>query len=89
MPMDSVTEENVDKLLKDKGNKELELETIRNTTINRMWVSEIDNLREQYVEYKEERARLMCGEDTKKKKVVSKGAVKKVVKKQSLLVEDD
>ena len=54
-----------------------------------MWITELDNLREQYVEYKEERAILMCGEDTKKKKVVSKGVVKKVVKKQSLLVEDD
>jgi len=88
MPMDSVTEENVEKLLKEKGKKETELETIRVTTINKMWITELDNLREQYVEYKEERARLMCGEDTKKKKVVSKGAVKKVVKKQ-MLVEDD
>jgi DNA topoisomerase-2 len=89
MPMDSVTEENVEKLLKEKEKKEIELETIRVTTINKMWITELDNLREIYVEYKEERARLMCGEDIKKKKVVSKGAVKKVVKKQSLLVEDD
>jgi len=90
MPMDSVTEENVDKLLKDKGNKELELETIKNTTINKMWVSEIDNLRELYVEYKAERSRLMSGEETKKKKVVSKGVVKKTVNKGSgsLLIEE-
>ena len=88
MPMDSVTEENVDKLLKDKGNKELELETIKNTTINKMWVSEIDNLREQYVEYKAERSRLMSGEETKKKKVVSKGVVKKSSNKGSLLIEE-
>jgi DNA topoisomerase-2 len=88
MPMDSVTEENVDKLLKDKGSKEFELETIRNTTINKMWVSEIDNLREQYVEYKTERSRLMSGEETKKKKVVSKGAIKKTVNKGSLLIEE-
>lgn len=88
MPMDSVTEENVDKLLKDKGNKESELETIKNTTINKMWVSEIDNLRELYVEYKAERSRLMSGEETKKKKVVSKGTVKKTVKKGSLLIEE-
>jgi DNA topoisomerase-2 len=88
MPMDSVTEENVDKLLKDKGNKELELETIKNTTINKMWVSEIDNLRELYVEYKAERSRLMSGEETKKKKVVSKGVVKKSSNKGSLLIEE-
>ena len=88
MPMDSVTEENVEKLLKEKGNKELELEQVKNTTINKMWTSELNNLREQYVEYKEERERVMNGEE-KKKKVVSKGTVKKVVKKQTLVVEDD
>jgi DNA topoisomerase-2 len=88
MPMDSVTEENVYKLLKDKGNKELELETIKTTTINKMWVSEIDNLRELYVEYKAERSRLMSGEETKKKKVVSKGVVKKSSNKGSLLIEE-
>jgi len=79
--MDAVTEENVDKLLKDKENKETELEQIKNTTINKMWISELDNLREQYIEYKDERSRLMSGEE-KKKKVVSKGTtVKKVTKK--------
>jgi DNA topoisomerase-2 len=89
MPMDSVTEENVDKLLKDKGTKQSELEQIKNTTINKMWISELNNLREQYVEYKEERAMLMSGEE-KKKKVVSKGAIiKKVVKKASLVVDED
>jgi DNA topoisomerase-2 len=88
MPMDSVTEENVEKLLKEKGNKQSDLEQIKNTTINKMWISELDNLRELYTEYKEERARLMNGEE-KKKKVVSKGTVKKVVKKQALVVEDD
>jgi len=75
MPMDSVTEENVEKLLTEKGNKEAELATIKSTTINKMWNSELDNLLEQYLEYKEFRQRLMDGEDTKKgkKKVISKG----------------
>jgi DNA topoisomerase-2 len=75
MPMDSVTEENVEKLLNDKGNKEQELLIIKNTTVNQMWNSELDTLLEQYLEYKECRQRLMDGEDVKtnKKKVVSKG----------------
>jgi hypothetical protein len=40
-----------------------------------MWSSELDNLSEQYLEYKEVRQRLMDGEETKskKKKVISKG----------------
>jgi len=53
-----------------------------------MWKSELDQLKDQYVEYKEARARLMAGED-KKKKVVAKGVVKKSVKKTQLLVEGD
>jgi DNA topoisomerase-2 len=81
MPMDSVTEENVDKLNKDHGNKASELEIIKNTSVNQMWISEIDTLREQYIVYKDERTRLMNGEEPKhKKKVVSKGLVKKSVK---------
>ena len=83
MPMDSVTEENVERLLDDKTSKEMELEKIKKTSINRMWIAELDNLREHYIEYKEERSRLMSGEDlTKgtKKKVVSKGPIKKSVK---------
>jgi len=52
-----------------------------------MWLNELSSLKEQYIEYKEERTRLMNGDP--KKKVVSKSAVKKVVKKQTLTVEDD
>ena len=58
MPMDSVTEENVNKLLKDKGNKEVELDTIKNTTIQQMWNKELDHLKVQYIEYKESRSTL-------------------------------
>jgi DNA topoisomerase-2 len=92
MPMDSVTEENVDRLLKEKGNKESELETIKKTTINQMWLSELEALRTNYLEYKEERTRLMNGEESsKKKKVVSKGSslVKKGVKKTLVISNEE
>jgi DNA topoisomerase-2 len=94
MPMDSVTEESVEKLLKDKGNKEVELDNVKKTTINKMWISELDQLRVQYIEYKEERARLMSGEEKKKKVVskagvVSKATVKKNVKKTNLMIVED
>jgi DNA topoisomerase-2 len=94
MPMDSVTEENVEKLLKDKGNKETELETIKNTTVYQMWNSELDTLKDLYIEYKDLRTRIMNGDDTtktNKKKVVSKGGavVKKIIKKPNLVVEDE
>jgi len=96
MPMDSVTEENVEKLLKDKANKECDLTVIKNTTINQMWLNELNQLKEVYLEYKNERTRLMDGivcENSKvSKKVVSKGVVKKQTKKSEsklLLVEED
>ena len=90
MPMDSVTEENVERLNKEHGDKEVELEIVKSTSINKMWLDELETLKEQYIEYKEERTRVMNGEDSKpKKKSVTKSAVKKVVKKQTLLVEDD
>jgi len=87
MPMDSVTDENVDKIFREQGAKTIELETIKSTTINQMWSSELDSLREEYIVYKEERQRLMSGE-AKKKKIVSKGVVsKKSVKK--VIVEEE
>jgi phage pi2 protein 07 len=55
-----------------------------------MWLNELEILKEQYNEYKEERFRLMNEGDSKqKKKVVTKTAAKKVVKKPTVVVEDD
>jgi len=90
MPMDSVTEENVEKLYRERGNKETELETIKTTTINKMWLDELEILKKQYIEYKDERIRLMNGDDSKpKKKIVAKNTGKKIVSKKTLLVEEE
>jgi DNA topoisomerase-2 len=85
MPMDSVTEENVEKLLKDHETKKQELAIVMNTTIYQMWNSELDKFQEEYLLYKEERERIMSGLDNaqKKKMVVNKG-IKKVVKKSGM-----
>jgi hypothetical protein len=80
MPMDSVTEENVARLLNTKGDKESELEKIKSTLIQQMWLGELDLLKEQYLEYKEDRTRLMSCEEKKKKLVVKKtGVIKKKI----------
>jgi DNA topoisomerase-2 len=84
MPMDSVTEENVDKLNKEHENKMAELESVKNTTICQMWLNELEVFKEEYLEYKETRERLMNGSDEheqkgsskNKKKVISKGPLK-------------
>ena len=72
MPMDSVTEENVSRLYKEHGNKEHELKKLMDTTINDMWLSELDKLTECYLEYKEERERLNNGDMSPKKQAIKK-----------------
>jgi DNA topoisomerase-2 len=84
MPMDSVTEENVEKLNNEHEDKKTELESIKNTTKYQMWLTEMELLKEEYLEYKENRERLMngldeqgkCGSSKTKKKIVSKGPLK-------------
>ena len=79
MTMDSVTDENVAKLFAEHAQKQIELDTVKATTDRQMWSSELDKLKNEYVLYKEERQRLMAGteKDKPKKKVVSKGVIKK------------
>ena len=89
MPMDSVTEENIERLLKDKNNKDVELETIKSMTINKMWLNELEILKTLYIEYKDGRTRLMNGDEpVNKKKVTSKTSSKKIIKKQTLIIEE-
>jgi len=46
MPMDSVSEENVERLLKEKINKESELARLQSTTIENMWLNELEELKQ-------------------------------------------
>jgi DNA topoisomerase-2 len=51
MPMDSVSEENVARIMIERDNKYEELEILKAKTVTQMWVEELDCLRQQYVEY--------------------------------------
>ena len=55
MPMDSVSEENVSRLINDHENKSSELKLMKELTIHKMWSNELDELSEQYTKYKENR----------------------------------
>ena len=84
MPMDSVSEENVEKLLKEHHDKVDELEHIKSTTIQQMWLSELEILEKEYKEFQKEREQSQTGDSkVSKKKTVTKvaGGAKKVVKK--------
>ena len=69
MPMDSVSTENVAKLLKEHRDVSDELERVCNTTIQQMWSKELTELDKVYNEYVEERRKLLLDEPPKKKSV--------------------
>ena len=78
MPMDSVIQENVDKLLKQKGDKDTELQLLKATSESEMWLEEISDLEEAYTKYVTQREKEM--NDTKKPKKLGK---KKLVSKKN------
>lgn len=80
MPMDSVTEENVEKLFKEHDTKTSELQIIKTTTIHQMWSNELDELLKLYIEYKQGREKLQSGE--------TKVKTKKVLKKSKIVIEE-
>jgi DNA topoisomerase-2 len=84
MPMDSVSEENVEKLVEEHERKVAELERVKTTTIEQMWLSELELLEIEYRAYQQERDQSQIGEVSKTKtKGVTKvaGGSKKMVKK--------
>jgi len=75
MPMDSVTQENVASIMKEKTDTELELSELKRTTLEKMWSKELDELEKQYDIYKKKRQQIQSGsaiEKTEKKKMVIK-----------------
>jgi hypothetical protein len=80
MPMDSVSEENVEKLNNEHKDKSDELYRIKETSEQQMWLKELEILVQEYLKYKTERNK--TNEVVEKKKVhVVKGAAKKIIKK--------
>ena len=76
MPMDCVSEENIERLYKERDNKQRLLESTKKSTIQQMWLHDLESLEKVYLEYKEERNRESKGE---KKKSVKKKNTKILV----------
>jgi len=85
MPMDSVSEENVEKILKEHKDKEVELNIIKNTTIQQMWLHDLNALEEAYEQYVKQRTLAVSGNNN----IDKKKTTKKVVKKSKLLEEEE
>ena len=61
MPMDSVTQENVQSILKEKEETEKELNILTATTLEKMWLSELDEFEREYGIYKKRREQIQSG----------------------------
>jgi DNA topoisomerase-2 len=78
LPMDSVTEENVQKLLKEKGQKESQHAALQGTSIEQLWLADLAELRAEYV--KQEEKRVSTGASMPTTGAGAKAVVKKIVK---------
>ena len=83
MPMDSVCQENVDRIMKEKGDTEIELTELIGTSVEKIWLNELAVFDKEYDAYKikRERIQLVDSVSTKSKKV-GKGVVKKIGNKK-------
>ena len=68
MPMDSVCQENIDKLMKEHGDKKIELDKIQNSKIQDLWLFELANLKKLYNEFLNEDKEDTTNNESKKSK---------------------
>ena len=61
MPMDSVTQENVEKILKEKDEADEELRVLRKTSLETMWLKELKHLEKEYENYQKKRQNIQNG----------------------------
>ena len=68
LPMDSVTEENVLKIMTDKEQKLVEVNVLRATTEQHLWLNELDELKSEYLRHANSRAESNKPTKAKRKK---------------------
>jgi hypothetical protein len=78
--MDSVSEENVQKLLKEKGQKESCHAALQSTGIEQLWLADLAELRAEYVKQEEKRVESTSATATSAGAGGKTGAKKVVVK---------
>ena len=68
MPIDSVIDENIKKLRDECEEKKKTFDKLKGTTIEKIWLGELKELRKKYEKYCLERVERQIGKKTKKKK---------------------
>jgi DNA topoisomerase-2 len=67
MPMDSVTQENVANIMKEKETTEMELAALKATPLEKLWTNELDVLDAEYDKYKKHREQIQKGSGVSEK----------------------
>jgi DNA topoisomerase-2 len=73
MQMDSVTSENVDKIMRDSKEMQEQLKVLVNTSLRQMWLNDLDNFEKKYTAYKSQRVILQKNMAITKPNIVKKG----------------
>jgi DNA topoisomerase-2 len=73
IPMNSVSAENVKRILKEEEDKRNELNALISKTLQQIWITELDDFKVEYIKYKTER-------ETIQKGVITKNTVKPLKK---------
>ena len=81
MPMDSVTDENVASIMKEKDDTQIELTVLTNTTLEQMWLGELATFKTNYMTYRQKREKIQAGQ------VKPAAAGKKVTKTNVLKIK--
>jgi DNA topoisomerase II len=76
MPMDSVTTENVEKIMREKAETERELGVLKATSLEQIWMGELVTLEQEYAKYKVIREKLQMPEQKEAKAVKKRTVVK-------------
>lgn len=67
MPMDSVTQENVANIMKEKETTETDLVALKATPLEKLWTNELDILNAEYDKYKKHREQIQQGSGVSEK----------------------
>jgi DNA topoisomerase-2 len=82
LPMDSVSEENVDKLIREKDSKAAQHETLKKTSPEQLWLTDLQELREEYMKQEDKRLTAAASASAKASASASTSTKKTVMKKK-------
>jgi DNA topoisomerase-2 len=72
IPMNSVSRENAERILKEEMDKREELRVLIGTSLEKIWIGELDDFKTEYAKYKKEREIIQNGVTTIVKKMSKK-----------------